>query len=119
VGEECQDIDSMLQKEGLIKCLVLPPRRLCHPVLPFRCTSKLLFCLCKTCALEQNTHRECTHDSVQERAILGTWVADEVRLAVQKGYRVLKVYEVYEHAVTQYDRQTGKGDCLLATLIRF
>jgi hypothetical protein len=34
---------------------------------------------------------------------------DEVRLAVQKGYRVLEVFEVYEYNVTQYDRQNGEG----------
>jgi hypothetical protein len=28
---------------------------------------------------------------------------------VQKGYRLLKVYEVYEYQVTRYDRQTGDG----------
>jgi hypothetical protein len=66
VGEACLDVDAMLKKEGLIKCLILPPERLYHPVLPFRCNSKLLFCLCKTCALEQNTHSECTHESVEE-----------------------------------------------------
>jgi hypothetical protein len=109
VGDACRDIDDMLQKEGVIKCLVLPPKRLYHPVLPFRCNGKLLFCPCKTCALEQNTDTECTHESVQERAMLGTWVADEVRLAVQKGYQVLGVLEVYEYRVTQYDRQTGEG----------
>jgi hypothetical protein len=52
---------------------------------------------------------ECTHDSMQERDIFGTWDLDEVRLAVQKGYRVLEVYEVYEYDITQYDRQTGEG----------
>jgi hypothetical protein len=52
---------------------------------------------------------ECTHDSVRERAILVTWVLDEVRLAVQKGYRVIEVYEVYEYVITQYDKQTGEG----------
>src|SRR5215510_5728197 len=34
---------------------------------------------------------------------------DEVRLAVSKGYRIVKVYEVYEYAVTQYDRQGDEG----------
>jgi hypothetical protein len=34
---------------------------------------------------------------------------DEVRLAVQKGYQVIEVYEMYEYKVTQYDPQTGRG----------
>jgi hypothetical protein len=35
-----RDTEAVLQKEGLIKCTVLPPTRLYHPVLPYRCNSK-------------------------------------------------------------------------------
>ena len=38
-----------------------------------------------------------------------TWVIDEVRLAVQKGYEVIEIFEVNEYAVMQYDPQTGQG----------
>jgi hypothetical protein len=58
-ADACQDTEAMLQKEGLIKCTVLPPTRLYHPVLPYRCNNKLLFCLCRTCAVEQNFENEC------------------------------------------------------------
>jgi hypothetical protein len=34
---------------------------------------------------------------------------DEVRLAVEKGYKVLQVLEVYEYQVTQFDPSTGEG----------
>jgi hypothetical protein len=34
---------------------------------------------------------------------------DEVRLAVQKGYQVIEVYQMYEYKVTQYNPQTGRG----------
>ena len=34
---------------------------------------------------------------------------DEVRLAVQKGYRILEIYQVYECRVTQYNPETGEG----------
>jgi len=34
---------------------------------------------------------------------------DEVRLAVQKGYRILDIYEVYEYEVNQYIHETGEG----------
>ena len=44
-----------------------------------------------------------------ERALTGTWVSEEVRLAVQKGYEVIEAFEVYEYDVTQYDPQTGQG----------
>jgi hypothetical protein len=36
-------------------------------------------------------------------------VADELRLAVTKGYRVLQIHEVYEYQVTRYDKNTGEG----------
>jgi hypothetical protein len=34
---------------------------------------------------------------------------DEVRLAVEKGYRILEIYEVYECQVTQNKPETGEG----------
>jgi hypothetical protein len=79
VGDECQDIEAMLRKKGLVKCSILPPRHLYHPVLPFRCSNKLLFCLCKTCAIDLNRETDCSHETVAERALVGTWVLDEVR----------------------------------------
>ena len=43
---------------------------------------------------------ECAHETVAERAVTGTWFMDEVRLAVQKGYEVIEIFEVYEYDVT-------------------
>jgi len=34
---------------------------------------------------------------------------NEVRLAVEKGYRILEIHEVYEHQFTQYNPETGEG----------
>ena len=42
-------------------------------------------------------------------ALIGTWVLDEIRLAVQKGYELVEMHEVYEYQVTQCDPQTGNG----------
>jgi hypothetical protein len=56
-----------------------------------------------------NRETDCSHESVAERALVGTWVLDEVRLAVEKGYRVIEVMEVYEYQVTQFDHATGEG----------
>ena len=72
VRDECMDKDAMLQKEGLVKCCILPPKRLYHPVLPFRCNNKLLFCLCRSYAVEQIYEGECPHESAAERALTGT-----------------------------------------------
>ena len=78
---------------GLIKCTVLPPKGLLHPVLPYRTKENLMFPLCKTCVdtLNQNP---CTH-SEQERAIRGTWCHVELMKAIEKGYEVLNVHEVW------------------------
>jgi len=45
----------------------------------------------------------------EDRALTRTWILDEVRLAVEKGYRIHEIYEVYEYQVTQYKRETGEG----------
>jgi hypothetical protein len=66
VGDIRQDIEAMFKKEGLRKCSILPPERLYHPVLPFPANGKLLFCLCKTRAMETNTKFECKHLTVRE-----------------------------------------------------
>jgi len=39
----------------------------------------------------------------------GTCVIYEIRLAVDKGYKVLEILEVYEYQVTRYDPETGNG----------
>ena len=97
ITENFDDISSYF---GLIKCTVLPPRGLLHPVLPYHTKDKLMFPLCKSCAdtLNQNP---CTH-SEQERAILGTWCHVELMKAIEKGYQVLKIHEVW-HFPTHTD----------------
>jgi len=52
----------------------------------------------------------CTrHRSDAERCLEGTWVIDELRLAVDKGYKIFEILEVYEYQVTRYDLETGNG----------
>jgi hypothetical protein len=41
--------------------------------------------------------------------LTATWVLDEVRLAIRKGYKVLYILEVYEYDVVKYDPQTREG----------
>jgi hypothetical protein len=59
--------------------------------------------------MQQNTTTDCTHESIAERALVGTWVVYEVRLAVDNVYRLIEVYEFYEYDVTQVDPATGEG----------
>jgi hypothetical protein len=118
-GEDCSDVDAMLKKEGLIKCCVMPPKKLFHPVLPYRFNQKLLFCLCHTCAEEFNMATGCTHTEVRERALTGTWVMDEVRLAVQKNTKSFNCTKFFSIRPTSTIPNPGKVVCLLTTLIRF
>ena len=94
---------------GLIKCKVIPPTKLYHPVLPQRIKvvheekegrkkksiayEKLVFTLCKACAETRNQNK-CEH-SDSERPFIGTWTTDEVNKALEKGYKVLRSYEVW------------------------
>jgi len=55
-----------------------------------------MFCLFRSCAIECNTDGECVHETVAERALTGTWVIDEVRIAMQMGYEIVEIIEVYE-----------------------
>ena len=78
---------------GLIKCTVLPPKGLLHPVLPYRTKENLMFPLCKTCVDTLNKN-PCSHTE-QERAIRGTWCHVELVKAIEKGYEVLTIHEVW------------------------
>ena len=94
--------------EGLVKCKVLPPRDLYIPVLPAKCNEKLLFSLCRTCG-ETYQKSSCQH-TVQERSLTGTWVTDELKMAVSQGYNILKMYEVWHFDnISQNDPITKTG----------
>jgi hypothetical protein len=86
---------------GFIKCTILPPEQLYIPVLPGKYGSdkKLLFTLCRTCAEERNPEKRCTH-SGEQRALTGTWFIEEVKTAVNKGYKILDVFGVYHFPTT-------------------
>ena len=82
---------------GLIKCKVVHPRRLYHPVLPQRIKvdnyEKPIFTLCKMCAETRNQNK-CNHTDAK-RSFIGTWTTDEISKAIDKGYKVLRTYEVW------------------------
>ncbi|XP_071040666.1 uncharacterized protein [Parasteatoda tepidariorum] len=78
---------------GIMKCTILPPRKLFLPVLPYRSNKKLMFPLCRTC-VETLQQSPCIHSDV-EREITGTWVTEEVKLALKKGYELKEIHEVY------------------------
>ena len=90
VKEQILPIDNY---EGLIKCKVLPLKGLFHPVLSYRVNGKQMFPLCETCATI-NQQTLCCHNATN-RAFVGTWVTDEVKKTIDKGYKVLDVYKVW------------------------
>ena len=51
MGDACKEKEACLLKEGIIKCSIVPPEKLYHPVLQFRANQKLIFNLCRTCVL--------------------------------------------------------------------
>ncbi|CAH1104349.1 unnamed protein product [Psylliodes chrysocephalus] len=97
VGDECPSLTTV---SGVVKCSVLPPRDLLHPVLPQKMNNKLMFVLCRECGENLNT-KECVH-SDEERALTGTWVIAEVNKALEKGYKLLKMYEVWAYDTIQF-----------------
>ena len=91
---------------GLIKCTVLPPCGLFHPVLPHHIRDKLMFALCKTCA-DTGNQTPCTHSDT-EQAIQGTWCSVELMKALEKGYRIVQMHEV-RHFLQKTDTCCSKN----------
>ncbi|XP_032226591.1 uncharacterized protein LOC116609881 [Nematostella vectensis] len=79
--------------KGLMKLRVLPPHDLLFPVLPVRVNDKFMFPLCHRCA-QKEEQGSYTH-SDEEREFTGTWAHPEIYKALEKGYRVIRVYEVW------------------------
>lgn len=94
--DENIDVDSVF---GLIKCVILPPNTLLHPIIPIRIGQKLVFPLCFTCARAPNvdgvTH--CNHTD-EERALHGTWPSPEIQFALTYGYTIVRLFEVQHYA---------------------
>ena len=80
-----EDFDYTLNSYfGLVKCRVIPNKKLYHPVLPHKCpvSDKLLFDLTDK---------------------IGTWSTEEVKKAVEVGYKLDKIYEVWNFENTSTD----------------
>ncbi|XP_049826243.1 uncharacterized protein LOC126266384 [Aethina tumida] len=105
VGSAAQDID-LSTVDGMVKCKILPPTQLYHLVLPVRMKGKLMFALCNSCG-ESSQQRECSHME-EERLFTGTWVIAEVLKALEKGYRILEVFEVRTYETRQYNHAAGQ-----------
>jgi len=78
---------------GFVKCKVEAPRKLYLPVLPVSINHKLLFPLCINCA-KSNNKSECI---CIEREFVGTWTTEELKLAINKSYKIKKIYEILHY----------------------
>ncbi|XP_071094506.1 uncharacterized protein [Haliotis cracherodii] len=87
-------VDTLFELKGLIQYRVLPPKRLYHPLLPYRSGGKLLCPLCRTCA-DTRSDSPCEHTD-EERSWVGTYATVELQEAVKKyDYRVPQIYDVW------------------------
>ena len=95
---------------GVAKVDILAPEGLFHLVLPMKINDKCMFTLCATCAqeqLEQPWHERinlCNHTD-KERLMTGVWCTEELKMAVRKGYKILKIHEVWHWS--ENERKTG------------
>lgn len=104
-GDECLKVN-ILNIHGIIKCKILPPKTLFHPVLPLKIFDRMVMTLCRTCG--ENKLQTCSHEN-NERALVGTWVIAEVQLALEMGYLIVDTFEIWEYEVEIYDNVTKTG----------
>jgi G:T-mismatch repair DNA endonuclease (very short patch repair protein) len=78
---------------GMVKCDIIPPFDLRNPLLPYRHNGSLVFPLCRACCEEHNTSF-CEH-SIDERTLTGTWPTIEIDKALDLGYVLRRVHEVW------------------------
>jgi DNA polymerase type B, organellar and viral len=97
-GPNIQDFD-IEKMDGLVKLKILAPDDLYIPVLGQKMHDKLMFYLCHLCALTK-AQCLCEHSDLQ-RSFVGTFVIEEVRLALKKGYKILEIYEAWTYDLVQ------------------
>jgi hypothetical protein len=122
IGEQCCELigseNDLVKVEGLVKCTVLAPTDLYHPVLPQRINGKLFFSLCRTCA-NNEIQTECPHVTDTLREFTGTWVSCELKLAIRKGYKIIKVHEIWQYQSEKYDPESQTGGIFTSYINKF
>ena len=114
ITENFEDLDKYF---GLINCKLLPPKALLFPVLPSRVENKLLFVLCKKCG--ELKLKKCEHNDV-ERCIEGTWVTEEVKEAINQGYKMIKIFSIWHYDEKEtYDPDLKQGGLFTGYINKF
>ena len=87
--------------QGLLKCKVLPPSRLYHPLLPHQNQRQV-----DVCAVP-HLQGDCSHKD-EERALTGMWVLLEIDKVLALGYRMVTKYAAWHFKETmQYKDGVG------------
>uniref|UniRef100_A0A914GTD6 DNA-directed DNA polymerase n=2 Tax=Globodera rostochiensis TaxID=31243 RepID=A0A914GTD6_GLORO len=98
---------------GILKVFVVPPRRVDVPVLPVKFDERLLFPLCRTCALQhtrgavQSDYR-CQH-SDDERGWVATVTSIELEEALSNNYRCTAYYRSIEWSEDQWNERVFRA----------
>ncbi len=93
---------------GIIKCKILPPQNLFHPVLPSKINNKLMFVLCYTCAKLEST--VACHHNEEERVLYGEWCTPELYAAMKRGYKLIEIYCVFHfEKIIEYKNENESG----------
>jgi len=85
---------------GIMKCKLLPPKKLFHPAIPIRINNRLIFTLCYSCA-KTTQHSKCNH-SDEERSLYGEWGTPEIYKSLELGYQLVKIFCVL-HYKTKFE----------------
>ena len=78
---------------SIIKCVVEAPPQDIFPALPTTSNEKLVFTLCQKCATDQ-VRTSCPQVGA-DRCLDGTWCTPELHFAMEHGYKVFKIPEVW------------------------
>ena len=122
IGSQCDELTSgnnqnLNNVQGLIKCKILPPQNLFLPLLGQKYNGRLIFGLCNTCCIETR-QTDCTHPP-NKRIMTGTWVADEVKKAVELGYKIIEILIIWQYEMCQYNNDTKTGGLFAGYIDKF
>lgn len=86
--------------KGILKVRVVPPNNLLFPVIPHKDDERLLFPLCRTCAISSRKKSpfkppRCAHTET-ERSFVTTTNHVELGLALRKGYKIVDLIGYYD-----------------------
>ena len=84
ITSEFQPLTLPLPYKGFYMIDILPPTDLLHPIIPMRHNGKLIFPLCRSCALKKE-NVECTHTEDSERYLHTTVYQAELEKALEMG----------------------------------